>query len=190
MPPPPNKPARQTIRPSMPSAGVLYSANNATLTNTALNSSAHNRTTSIGFGGGSSLNANSVLQARIAEKKAELENLKQLKELSGELAGQMQMLEEKLGTLRDGTEAVGLVLGNWEGVLRAIGLAAGRFSDMQWDCCMNGLRCLRGVEADYGVAAVPQAKDAAQAEETPLPQTLVRIPVQEMDQMRAKDAGE
>lgn len=43
-----------------------------------------------------------------------------------ELAGQMQALEEKLGTLRDGTEAVGLVLGNWEGVLRAITLAAGR----------------------------------------------------------------
>lgn len=45
-----------------------------------------------------------VLQARINEKKAELENLKQLRDLSAGLAGQMQMLEEKLSTLSDGTE--------------------------------------------------------------------------------------
>jgi DASH complex subunit DAD2 len=45
-----------------------------------------------------------VLLARINEKKAELENLKQLLDLSAGLAGQMQMLEEKLATLSDGTE--------------------------------------------------------------------------------------
>ncbi|KAI9778741.1 MAG: hypothetical protein M1835_004851 [Candelina submexicana] len=45
-----------------------------------------------------------VLLARINEKKAELEDLKQLRDLSGGLAGQMQMLEEKLATLADGTE--------------------------------------------------------------------------------------
>jgi DASH complex subunit DAD2 len=33
-----------------------------------------------------------------------LENLKQLRDLSAGLAGQMQMLEEKLATLSDGTE--------------------------------------------------------------------------------------
>lgn len=47
-----------------------------------------------------------VLLARIAEKKAELENLKQLRDLSAGLAGQMQMLEEKLATLSDGTEGM------------------------------------------------------------------------------------
>jgi hypothetical protein len=47
-----------------------------------------------------------VLLARINEKKAELENLKQLRDLSAGLAGQMQMLEEKLGTLSDGTEGL------------------------------------------------------------------------------------
>lgn len=45
-----------------------------------------------------------VLLARINEKKVELENLKQLRDLSGALAGQMQVLEEKLATLSDGTE--------------------------------------------------------------------------------------
>lgn len=45
-----------------------------------------------------------MLMARIAEKKAELENLKQLRDLSGGLAAQMQALEERLSTLSNGTE--------------------------------------------------------------------------------------
>ncbi|PBP18354.1 carboxylesterase family protein [Diplocarpon rosae] len=65
-----------------------------------------------------------ILLARINEKKAELENLKQLRDLSAGLAGQMQMLEEKLLTLSDGTEAVATVLGNWHNVLRAISMAS------------------------------------------------------------------
>jgi DASH complex subunit DAD2 len=86
-----------------------------------------------------------ILLARINEKKAELENLKQLKDLSAALAGQMQMLEEKLATLSDGTEgmrclhhsspriplivhviAVATVLGNWHNVLRAISMASSK----------------------------------------------------------------
>lgn len=45
-----------------------------------------------------------MLVARINEKKTELENLRQLRDLSGGLAAQMQALEEKLSTLSDGTE--------------------------------------------------------------------------------------
>jgi DASH complex subunit DAD2 len=45
-----------------------------------------------------------VLLARINEKKAELENLRELRDLSAGLAEQMQALEEKLSTLSDGTE--------------------------------------------------------------------------------------
>ena len=45
-----------------------------------------------------------MLVARINEKKAELENLKHLRDLSGGLAAQMQVLEEKLSTLSEGTE--------------------------------------------------------------------------------------
>ncbi|KAF5860832.1 hypothetical protein ETB97_000984 [Aspergillus alliaceus] len=47
----------------------------------------------------------SALAARIASKKAELDNLKQLRDMSGALAIQMQVLEQKIGTLKDGTEA-------------------------------------------------------------------------------------
>ncbi|KAL8734367.1 MAG: hypothetical protein Q9166_001565 [cf. Caloplaca sp. 2 TL-2023] len=57
------------------------------------------------FGGQSASSGQSpMLVARINEKKAELENLKQLRDLSANLAAQMQTLEEKLSTLSDGTQ--------------------------------------------------------------------------------------
>lgn len=46
----------------------------------------------------------SALSSRIAAKRAELENLRQLRDLSGTLAMQMQALESKVATLKDGTE--------------------------------------------------------------------------------------
>jgi hypothetical protein len=46
------------------------------------------------------------LQQKIADKKTELANLKDLQALSGGLADQMQMLADKLQTLSDGTEGV------------------------------------------------------------------------------------
>ena len=45
-----------------------------------------------------------LLLSRINEKKAELENLKQLRDLSRGLAAQMEALEQKLSTLSNGTE--------------------------------------------------------------------------------------
>ena len=45
-----------------------------------------------------------LLLNRINEKKVELENLRQLRDLSGGLAAQMEALEQKLATLSDGTE--------------------------------------------------------------------------------------
>jgi len=47
-----------------------------------------------------------ALAARIEEKKAELENLKQLRDLSAAVASQMEALEQKLTTLSDGTEGM------------------------------------------------------------------------------------
>lgn len=92
----------------------------------------------------------SVLAARIASKKAELDDLRELRDLSGVLAAQMQALEEKLSTLKDGTEgknsirchsyahsltciltrftAVACVLANWDNVLRAISMASCEYS--------------------------------------------------------------
>jgi DASH complex subunit DAD2 len=90
------------------------------------------RTTTIrsssGLGlGGSQNSQSSALQARIHEKKSELESLRQLRDLSAGLAGQMQQLEEKLATLSDGTEAVAAVMANWGSVLRAVSMASGKY---------------------------------------------------------------
>ncbi|KAK5790956.1 hypothetical protein VI817_006265 [Penicillium citrinum] len=98
----------------------------------------------------------SALATRIAAKKAELENLRQLRDLSGTLAMQMQALESKITTLKDGTEAVACVLANWDNVLRAISLASRKASSLD-------------------EAAGPEVEDQR---ETRLPATLVRIPAE------------
>ncbi|KAG9520181.1 hypothetical protein KCU73_g3502, partial [Aureobasidium melanogenum] len=100
----------------------------------------------------------SALQQRINEKRAELENLKHLRELSAGLAGQMEQLEEKLSTLSDGTQAIATVLSNWHTVLRAIHMASAHIAKPQQD-----------------TEPEPDAQ-------LPLPQTLVRIPMQHVDQ--------
>ena len=130
------------------------------------------------IGGAQSTTSQSpVLQARINEKKAELENLKQLRDLSGGLAAQMQALEEKLSTLSNGTEgwwlivrcydyvilmllrmaAVATVLSNWHNVMRAINMASIKVPKPTQD----------------------QAEAIDPEPPTPLPQTLVRIPIED-----------
>lgn len=47
-----------------------------------------------------------ILASRIEAKKAELENLSQLRDLSNALAMRMEALEKQLSTLKDGTEGV------------------------------------------------------------------------------------
>ncbi|KAF1964401.1 hypothetical protein BU23DRAFT_492811 [Bimuria novae-zelandiae CBS 107.79] len=109
------------------------------------------------LGGSQSSGQSPVLLARIAEKKAELASLKDLQTLSAGLADQMQTLAEKLSTLSDGTEAVAAVLSNWHNVLRAINMAS------------------------TGLAKVAKEGDDTEGKtetDTPLPQTLVRIPTQ------------
>lgn len=111
--------------------------------------SGHLRQTSV-----SGATAGMSLQARVNEKREELENLKQLRDLSAAVASQMEALEEKLSTLSDGTEgtrigqqqqqrnvflagtrpptnfgiaAIATVMGNWHNVLRAINMASSVF---------------------------------------------------------------
>lgn len=47
-----------------------------------------------------------ILASRIEAKKAELENLSQLRDLSNALAMKMEALETQLSTLKDGTEGM------------------------------------------------------------------------------------
>jgi hypothetical protein len=48
-----------------------------------------------------------ALVARVEEKKAELRSLQELRDLSAAMAGQMEALEQRLGTLADGTQGRG-----------------------------------------------------------------------------------
>lgn len=118
--------------------------------------------------------------------------MKQLRDLSGALAEQMGALEEKLATLRDGTEAVACVLANWDNVLRAISMASSEFIQLAMQECSAPVR----VRLTCGCFVVKVPKPTATAngedeeqeqqgqkngEEPQLPVTLVRIPAQSQD---------
>jgi DASH complex subunit DAD2 len=62
------------------------------------------QSSAIGNPGAESTGQSAALLARINEKKAELDNLKELRDLSAAVASQMEALEQKLSTLSDGTE--------------------------------------------------------------------------------------
>jgi DASH complex subunit DAD2 len=57
-----------------------------------------------GTANGGSTGPPPALVARVNEKKAELESLKDLRDLSGAVASKMEALERELATLSDGTE--------------------------------------------------------------------------------------
>ncbi|RWA05358.1 hypothetical protein EKO27_g9747 [Xylaria grammica] len=106
-----------------------------------------------------------ALLARVNEKKAELENLKDLRDLSAAVADQMEALQQKLATLSDGTEAIATVVGNWHNVLQAINMASAKIPNP------------RETEHDQ---TVPEET------ELPLPQTLVRIPTEHAPALQAQ----
>ncbi|KAF0316553.1 DASH complex subunit Dad2 [Colletotrichum asianum] len=111
----------------------------------------------------SSAGPSPMLVARIAEKKAELEHLRELRDLSAAVAGQMEALEQKLSTLSDGTEAIAMVIGNWHNVLGAINMASAK-------------------------VAKPPADEPSETEDPSmsLPQTLVRIPTEHAPTLQAQ----
>lgn len=115
--------------------------------------------------GAASTSTNNALQQRITQKKAELDNLKQLRDLSGNLATQMAELEKKLSTLRDGTESVACVLQNWEGVLSVISMASSQ-----------------------AATTLAPKENSLQPQGSELPATLVRIPVESQDDDQEQSA--
>ncbi|KAI4862940.1 DASH complex subunit Dad2-domain-containing protein [Hypoxylon rubiginosum] len=115
--------------------------------------------------GSQSTGQSSALLARVNEKKAELENLKELRDLSAAVANQMEALEQKLATLSDGTEAIATVVGNWHNVLRAINMASAKIPNPK--------------NAD-------ESEQKAQEDTLPLPQTLVRIPTEHAPALQAQ----
>ncbi|KAJ2968266.1 hypothetical protein NQ176_g9267 [Zarea fungicola] len=116
-------------------------------------------------GMGPSSGHQSALTARIEEKRAELEHLKELKDLSGAVAAQMEALEQKLSTLSDGTEAIATVIGNWHNVLGAINMASTKLATQ---------------------ASASTNRDEEPQHHVPLPQTLVRIPTEHAPTLQAQ----
>ncbi|KFG87068.1 hypothetical protein MANI_109741 [Metarhizium anisopliae] len=112
----------------------------------------------------SSASPSPALLARIEEKKAELQSLRELRDLSAAVSNQMEALEQKLTTLSDGTEAVAAVMGNWHNVLRAINMASTKLAKPSDDTTME---------------------DASASNES-LPQTLVRIPTEHAPTLQAQ----
>ena len=66
----------------------------------------YQRRQTLGAGSAAHPAASPALLARIQEKKQELDSLMALRDLSGNLASQMQQLGDKLATLADGTEGM------------------------------------------------------------------------------------
>lgn len=96
----------------------------------------------------------SSIQQKIAEKRAELESLNEIKHFTSTLTRQLEQLEQKLADMADGTEAVALVLSNWQNVVNSVSLAS--------------LGLLKYSLNDYDLGA-------------PLPEYLVRIPLEAAD---------
>lgn len=94
------------------------------------------------------------IQQKIAEKKAELENLNEIKKFTSILTNQLDELENKLDYMAEGTESVALVLSNWQNVVKSVSLAS--------------LGLLKYSEKDYDTGA-------------PLPECLVRIKLDKDD---------
>ncbi|ODQ67395.1 DASH complex, subunit Dad2 [Nadsonia fulvescens var. elongata DSM 6958] len=97
---------------------------------------------------------NPALVRRVIEKRRELEACREMQDMTSDLVTVFQELEAKLDVLSDGTEAVALVMSNWHNVLRSISLAS------------HGLK--KYTEEDYENRDTP-----------PLPEALVRIPIDE-----------
>ncbi|CAJ2511471.1 Uu.00g070960.m01.CDS01 [Anthostomella pinea] len=108
-----------------------------------------------------------ALLARISEKKAELDNLQELRDLSAAVADQMEALELKLSTLSDGTEAIATVMGNWHNVLRAINMAS----------------------AKIPTPRIADDEESTPEDTVPLPQTLIRIPTEHAPALQVQAEG-
>lgn len=96
------------------------------------------------------------LQAKIDEKREELENLQELKKFTGVLVRQLEQIEDKFETMADGAESVALVLSNWKSVMNSVSLAS--------------LGLLKYSSKDF-------------KESAPLPECLVRIKLDKDDEV-------
>lgn len=67
---------------------------------------------------------NTAIYQKIAEKRANLELLREFKTLTDELANELEIIGDRLETMRDGTSSVALILSNWQRIIQSISLAS------------------------------------------------------------------
>ncbi|CAI5756660.1 unnamed protein product [Candida verbasci] len=64
------------------------------------------------------------IYSKIAEKRANLELLREFKELTNELLAELEFIGSNLEVVQDGTSSVAIVLSNWQNVIQNIQLAS------------------------------------------------------------------
>ncbi|CDR37202.1 CYFA0S01e08394g1_1 [Cyberlindnera fabianii] len=107
------------------------------------------------------------LQQRINEKKRELEQLSQVKQLADTLCWQLEQLETKLDTLADGTEGMN------EHTSTPISIPYTNYVIKQ-----QHLSCPTGIISSNPLSTYAQT-DYENTEEPPLPETLVRLRIRD-----------
>ncbi|KAK2864987.1 hypothetical protein FQN49_004023 [Arthroderma sp. PD_2] len=108
-------------------------------------------------------NQSSSLAAHVAAKRAELEDIQQLRDTSSALTTQLEALEAKLATLQDGAEAVACIMANFDSVLKVINMAA------------SGLPQAKNRETSSAVNPQEESAKEKEAPKESLPVPLVRI---------------
>lgn len=143
-----------------------------------------------------------ALVARVNEKKAELENLKELRDLSAAVASQMEALEQKLATLSDGTEGMVQAQVDWS---QERGRFDSRANLINSHRTGHGQLAQRPPRDQHGflsvfplfsplvasslttaAAKLPKPQPDAENGEAALPQTLVRIPTEHAPALQAQ----
>ncbi|RCK55429.1 DASH complex subunit DAD2 [Candida viswanathii] len=72
----------------------------------------------------SSTSSSSQIYQKIAEKRANLETLREFRSLTSDLVAQLESIGDKLETMNGGTASVALILLNWQSVVLSISLAS------------------------------------------------------------------
>ncbi|KAI5951415.1 DAD2 [Candida jiufengensis] len=67
---------------------------------------------------------NSAIYQKISEKRRNLEQLKQFKQLTEELNLNLDEISQQINKMKNGTESVALILQNWQRVIQSISLAS------------------------------------------------------------------
>ncbi|EFQ98936.1 hypothetical protein MGYG_01949 [Nannizzia gypsea CBS 118893] len=111
----------------------------------------------------------SSLAALVAAKRAELEDIQQLRDISNALTTQLEALEAKLATLQNGAEAVACIMANFDSVLKVINMAA------------SGLPQAKNQESPSNANQQEGAKEEDNVKDS-LPVPLVRILLEQQAQ--------